>query len=180
MIPPIIEYENNTRKNRLGDYFLHRLNTICDEHYTLKQIEGRTGAESAIGNAVMGIMYGLLLFTKDSFRHGEKRLGVFEYLLGKWNFGERKVLNFILVMLLYIIPGGLILGVFFGLVPKLVDNFYADYCSMAFAWTLLTIYWLRFIPQIAFKMRLIEADRTLKGSIEKFGGDQMYGGFERH
>ena len=30
MIPPIIEYENNTRKNRLGDYFLNRLNTICD------------------------------------------------------------------------------------------------------------------------------------------------------
>jgi hypothetical protein len=46
------------------------MNTICDENYTLKQIEGRTGAESAIGNAVMGIMYGLLLFTKDSFKHG--------------------------------------------------------------------------------------------------------------
>lgn len=162
MIPPIIEYENNTIKNRLGDYFLYRMNTICNQHYTLKQIEGRTGAESAIGNAVMGIMYALLLFDKDSFTHKEKRLGVIEYMLGRWNFGDRKVLHFILVMLLYIIPGGLILGIFFGLIPKLVNSFYADYYSMAFAWTSLTIYWFRYVPQIAFRMGWIEADKAQK------------------
>jgi hypothetical protein len=94
----------------------------------------------------MGIMYGLLLFRKDSLKHGDKRMGVVEYLLGRWNFGDRKVVNIILVMLLYIIPGGAILGVFFGLVPHFADNFYADYYSMAFAWTMLTIYWLRYVP----------------------------------
>lgn len=36
MAPPVILYEVNTTQNRLGYFFLMRLNTICSDNYTLK------------------------------------------------------------------------------------------------------------------------------------------------
>ena len=116
-------------------------------------------------------MYGLLLFTKDTFKHGERKLEVLQYLLGKWNFGDRKVKKFILTIILYILPGGLILGIFFALIPNLAASFYADYYSMAFAWTTLMIYWLKYVPQIAFRWGWIEAENTEHGDENTFMGD---------
>lgn len=38
MVAPIVLYEYNTKHNRLGDFFLSRLNYICGDNYTLKDI----------------------------------------------------------------------------------------------------------------------------------------------
>ncbi len=44
MTPPIVLYEINTRGNRLGDYYLSRINSICSQSYSLKEIEARQAA----------------------------------------------------------------------------------------------------------------------------------------
>jgi hypothetical protein len=61
-------------------------------------------------------------------------------------------------MLLYIIPGGVILAIFIFVIPSFIENFYGDYFCMSFGWIILLIYFVRFIPQIAFKLGLIFED----------------------
>ncbi len=59
------------------------------------------------------------------------------------------------MIIYYIITALLTAGIFAGLIPAFVYNFYGDYILMTFGLTLVGIAWTLVVPILAFRYKII-------------------------
>lgn len=77
---------------------------------------------------------------------------------GNWNFQER-LLNVIKYLLLYILFGGIFVGVIAYAIPAGFNNFYGTYILQTFGYCLFGIAITCFIPLLMLKLEGIKIDQ---------------------
>ena len=155
---PFLIYGYNVNNRSFDASYLSLMNNRCGKNYEQADLEKEAGTAASIVGIVFGFVYGFVLVSTDTFQsyfsgdssNNEDNIYL-NYMKGWWNF-KSSCLNVTKYLGLYIIFGGVFVGVIAYGIPAGFQSFYGTYIMQTVGYCLFGLAIACWIPTLMIRL----------------------------